>query len=200
MKNFPRLLLATTVLLAAVAVGRVDAQHPIAPRPEGPNKLPPFFKVDGLYYLDGNEDDLVKVLELAPEAGWIRVQARGTESWVNVATLATVTPISKEAASKLQLREQADYILQGANEISDAINAYAAANNLGPDATFTWKDVRKLLKPDASVYNSDGKDILGRPYVFGKKVADGVKISTETIKDLALVVDNADAYWGKFKP
>ena len=198
MTNFPRTLLTATVLSAVVAISPVRAQAP-AHHPEGLGKLPPFFKVDGLYYLDGNEDDLVRVLELAPETGWIRVQARGTESWVNVATLATVTPVSKEAAAKLQLREQADYILAGANEISDAIGAYAAKNDLGPDATFKWADIRKFLKPDASVYNSDGKDILGRPYLLGK-VADGVKVAPETIKDLALVVDNANAYWGKFKP
>ena len=50
------------------------------------------------------------------------------------------------------------------------------------------------------MYNSDGKDVVGRPYLFGKKVSDGVKISLDTIKELAIVVDNADAYWGKFKP
>ena len=191
--------LTAIVVSTVLAVSRAPAQVPAHPS-EGPGKLPPFLKVDGLYYLDGNEDDLVKVLELAPESGWVRVQARGTESWVNVAHLSTVTPISKEAAAKLQLREQADYILQGANEISDAINAYAAANNLGPDAAFKWADIRKFLKPDASVYNSDGKDVVGRPYLFGKKVSDGVKISLDTIKELAIVVDNADAYWGKFKP
>ena len=194
--------LAAIVLSAVVAVSRAhaqgSAQNP-SHQAQGPAKLPPFFKVDGLYYLDGNEDDLVKVLELAPESGWIRVQARGTESWVNVANLSTVTPISKDAAAKLQLREQADYILQGANEISDAIDAYAAKNNLGPDATFKWADIRKFLKPDASVYNSDGKDVVGRPYLFGK-VADGVKVNPETIKELGVVVENTDAYWGKFKP
>ncbi len=203
MKNSPRFTpvwlppLTAVVLFAAVAVGRAPAQAAAA---TAGSKLPPFFKVDGLYYLDGNEDDLVKVLELAPETGWIRVQAKGTESWVNVATLATVTPISKEAAAKLQLREQADYILQGANEINDAIGAYAAANNLPPDAMFKWSDIRKFLKPDASVYNSDGKDVIGRPYLFGKRIDAGVKVNPETVKDLALVVDNADAYWGKFKP
>ena len=209
MKHSPRPLLPASALVwlpsltaiiasAVVAVSHAQAQqHPIVPRPEGVGKLPPFFKVDGLYYLDGNEDDLVKVLELAPETGWIRVQARGTESWVNVATLATVTPISQEAVGKLQLREQADYILQGANEISDAITAYAAANNLPPDAPVQWSDVRKFLKPDAAAYNSGGKDVVGRPYLLGK-VADGVKVDPQTVKDLVLVADGA--YWGKFKP
>ena len=191
--------LAAIVLSAVVAVSRAHAQNPPPHHPDGPGKLPPFLKVDGLYYLDGNEDDLVKVLELAPESGWVRVQARGTESWVNVANLSTVTPISKDAAAKLQLREQADYILQGASEIRDAIDAYASKNNLGPEATFKWTDIRKFLKPEASVYNSDGKDILGRPYVFGK-VSDGVRVSPETVKELAVVVDSPDTYWGKFKP
>ncbi len=192
--------LTVIVLSAVVAVSRAHAQGPSAfHHLEGSDKLPPFLKVDGLYYLDGNENDLVKVLGLAPESGWIQVQVRGTESWVNVATLSTITPVSKEAAAKLQLRGQADYILQGASEIRDAIDAYAAKNNLGPDATFKWADVRKFLKPEASVYNSDGKDILGRPYVLGK-VSDGVKVSPETVKELSVVVDNADAYWGKFKP
>ena len=206
MKNFPRsplssLLVFSPALLAialsaVVAVSRARAQAPGG----AAGKLPPFLKVDGLYYLDGNEDDLVRVLELAPETGWIRVQAKGTESWVNVANQSTVTPISKDAAAKLQLREQADYILEGANEISEAITAYAAKNNLPPDAAFKWSDIRKFLKPDASVYNSDGKDVTGRPYLFGKAVSDGVKVSPETIKDLSLVIDNANAYWGKFKP
>ncbi len=206
MKNSPRSPLSSLVILspalvavvasAVVAVSRVQAQAPAG----AASKLPPFLKVDGLYYLDGNEDDLVRVLELAPETGWIRVQAKGTESWVNVANLSTVTPISKEAVAKLQLREQADYILEGAGEISEAIAAYAAKNNLPPDAAFAWSDIRKFLKPEASVYNSSGKDVTGRPYLFGKKVADGVKVNPETVKELALVIDNPDAYWGKYKP
>ncbi len=208
MKNSPRPLLPSLliwspslvaiVLSAVVAVSRAQAQsHPA--RVEG-SSLPPFLKVDGLYYLDGNEDDLVKVLELSPETGWIRVQAKGTESWVNVSNLSTVTPVSKEAAAKLQLREEADYILTGANEISEAIAAYASKNNLPPGASFKWQDIRKLLKPDASVYNSDGKDVTGRPYLFGKKIEDGVKVNPETLKEVAPVIDDADAYWGKFKP
>ncbi len=186
--------LAALALYAVVAVDRAHAQSPAS------GKLPPFLKVDGIYYLDGNEDDLVRVLELSPESGWIRVQAKGTESWVNVANLSTVTPVSKEAAAKLQLREEADYILAGANEISEAIDAYASKNNLPPGASFKWQDIRKFLKPDASVYNSDGKDVTGRPYLFGEKVEKGVKVNPETLKEVAPVIDNADAYWGKFKP
>lgn len=186
--------LVAIIASAVVAVNRVHAQTPAG------GKLPPFLKVDGIYYLDGNEDDLVKVLELSPETGWIRVQAKGTESWVNVANLSTVTPVSKEAAAKLQLREEADYILAGANEISDAIDAYASKNNLPPGASFKWQDIRKFLKPDASVYNSDGKDVTGRPYLFGKKIENGVKVHPDTVKEVAPVIDNADTYWGKFKP
>ncbi len=207
MKKSPRSVLSPSVLVwlpslvaivssAVVAVSRVHAQSASA----SGTRLPPFLKVDGIYYLDGNEDDLVKVLELSPETGWIRVQAKGTESWVNVSNLSTVTPVSKEAAAKLQLREEADYILTGANEISEAIAAYASKNNLPPGASFKWQDIRKLLKPDASVYNSDGKDVTGRPYLFGKKIEDGVKVNPETIKEVAPVIDDADAYWGKFKP
>ena len=183
---------------AVVSIDRVHAQT--TPSRDTAGKLPPFLKVDGLYYLDGNEDDLVKVLELSPETGWIRVQAKGTESWVNVANLSTITPISKEAATKLQLREEADYILAGANEISDAIDAYASKNNLSPNASFKWQDIRKFLKTDASTYNSDGKDVTGRPYLFGKKIEDGVKVNPETIKEVAPVIEDANAYWGKFKP
>ena len=185
--------LLAVVLSAVVSVARVHAQLPAG------GKLPPFLKVDGLYYLDGNEDDLVKVLELSPDTGWIRVQAKGTESWVNVSNLSTVTPISKEAAGKLQLREEADYILTGAGEIGEAIDAYASKNNLPPGASFKWQDIRKFLKPDASVYNSDGKDVTGRPYLFGKKIEAGVKVNPETIKEVAPVIDDADAYWGKYK-
>ena len=189
--------LVAVIASATVSIDRVQAQT--TPLKDATGKLPPFLKVDGLYYLDGNEDDLVKVLELSPETGWVRVQAKGTESWVNVANLSTVTPVSKEAASKLQLREEADYILTGANEIGDAIDAYASKNNLPPGASFKWQDIRKFLKPDASVYNSDGKDVTGRPYLFGKKIESGVKVNPETIKEVAPVIDDADAYWGKFK-
>ena len=195
----PWLPSCVAILAAAlVSVAQVHAQS--APVSREPGKLPPFLKVDGLYYLDGNEDDLVKVLELSPESGWIRVQTKGSESWVNVANLSTVTPVSKEAAAKLQLREEADYILTGANEISDAIDAYAAKNNLPPNASFKWADIRKFLKPDASTYNSDGKDVTGRPYLFGKQIQAGVKVNPETLREVAPVIDDADAYWGKFKP
>ena len=192
--------LPSLVAILAFAVASVDRVHAQTTASREIGKLPPFLKVDGLYYLDGNEDDLVKVLELSPESGWIRVQTKGTESWVNVANLSTVTPISKEAAAKLQLHEEADYILAGANEISDAIDAYATKHNLAPDAGFMWSDIRKFLTPDASVYNSDGKDVTGRPYLFGKKIEEGVKVNPETIREVAPVIDDADAYWGKFKP
>ena len=191
--------LPSIVAIIACAVVAVDRAHAQAPALHGEAKLPPFLKVDGLYYLDGNEDDLVHVLELSPETGWMRVQAKGTESWVNVTNLSTITPVSKEAATKLQLREEADYILTGATEISEAIDAYATKNNLPRDATFKWQDIRKFLKSDASVYNSDGKDVTGRPYVFGK-VSDGVKVSPDTIKEVAPAIEDADAYWSKFKP
>ncbi len=50
------------------------------------------------------------------------------------------------------------------------------------------------------MYNSDGKDVTGRPYLFGKKIQNGVKVNPETIKEVAPVIDDEDAYWGKFKP
>ena len=50
------------------------------------------------------------------------------------------------------------------------------------------------------MYNSDGKDVTGRPYLFGKKIGAGVKVNPETIKEVAPVIDNAETYWGKFKP
>ena len=80
----------------------VSAQEP----PPGPaarpapaaagSKLPPFLKVDGMYSFDGNDEDLVKVTEISPETGWVRVETKGGESWVNVANLTTITPVSKE--------------------------------------------------------------------------------------------------------
>ena len=206
------LRLAAVVLLAATPVfagAENPAPHPavvasapapvVTSTPGVPGKIPPFLKVDGMYLLDGNEDDFVKVLELS-DTGWMRVQTKDTESWVNISSLTTVTPISKEQAEKTELHAKADFILDGAQQISDAIDAYAAKNNLPPTASFKWADIRKFLKPGTPIYDSNGKDVDGRPYDFGAKIGDHVKVNAETIKELSSVIDDPEAYWGKFKP
>lgn len=171
----------------------------VAAAAEPGNRLPPILKVDGLYVFDGSEDDLVKVLEVSPETGWARVQTKAGESWVNINNVTTVTPISREAALKTELRAKADFIRDGAMAISSAIDAYAARNNLAMDASFKWEDIRKFIPNDAPAYNSGGKDATGRPYIFGSKIEDHVKVHPETIKECAPVMENSDAYWGKFK-
>ena len=200
-------LLAAAVLLVSISNAR--AQQPGRPPVKEPpvevkevssaGKIPPFLKVDGMYILDGNEDDFVKVLELS-DTGWMRVQTKSGESWVNLSSLTTITPISKEQAARSELREKADFIRDGAQQISDAIDAYAAKNNLPPTAPFKWSDIRPFLKPGTPIYDSSGKDVVGRPYAFGTKIADHVKVSAETAKEVGAAIDDPDAYWGKFKP
>ena len=189
MKKIPFLLLplAGAALLAL----------PVLSRAEG--KLPPFLKADGIYVFDGNEDDIVKVLETT-DTSWIRVQSRAGESWVNMDNVTTVTPVSKEAAQKTEMKEKADFILAGAQAIDQAVDTLATKQNLPATASFKWEDIRKLIKPGSPVYNSSGKDVTGRPYVFGGKVSDGVKVTAETIKEFGAVIADPDAYWGKFKP
>ena len=203
----PLPLLAAALLLAGP--NRAPAQEPASPPPNrhqmpvavaAPSKLPPFLKVDGMYTFDGNDEDLIKVTELSPETGWVRVETKGGESWVNVANLTTITPVSKEVAAKTELRAKADFILDNLQTIQQAINDYATTNNLPPTAPFTWKDIRKFIRPETTAYNSGGNDVTGRPYVFGTKIEDGVKVSADTIKELAPVIDDPDSYWGKFKP
>ncbi len=162
-------------------------------------KLPPFLKVDGIYVFDGNEEDVIKVLELT-DTSWVKVQSRVGENWVNMENVTTVAPLSKEAAARTEMKEKADFVLTGAQDICAAIDDYAAKHNLPATAPFKWEDVRKSIKTGAPVYNSGGKDVTGRPYILGSKISDGVKVSAETIKELAPVVPDPDAYWGKFKP
>ena len=176
----------------------VTAEAPAAPAAV-PGKVPPFLKVDGMYLLDGNEDDFVKVLEIS-DTGWMRVQSKGGESWVNISSLTTIMPISKEQADKSELHAKADFVLDGAQQISDAIDAYAAKNNLPPTTSFKWTDIRKFLKQGTPIYDSNGKDVDGRPYDFGAKISDHVKVNADTIKELNAVIDDPDTYWGKFKP
>lgn len=189
--NITRLLrpLCLSVLLAGSAAGGAEPG----------NRLPPFLKVNAIYIFDGNEDDLVKVLEVSPETGWARVQTKAGESWVNISNVTTVTPISKEEALKSELKAKADFIRDGAVAISAAIDGYAAKNNLAMDAPFKWEDIRKFIPPTAPVYNSGGKDVTGRPYVFGSKIEDHVKVNPDTIRECAPVMEDSDAYWGKFK-
>ena len=80
------------------------------------------------------------------DTGWMRVQTKSGESWVNISSLTTITPITKEQAAKSELRAKADFIIDGAQQISDAIDAYAAKNNLPPTASFKWADIRKFIK------------------------------------------------------
>ena len=152
-----------------------------------------------MYILDGNEDDFVKVLELS-DTGWVRVQTKGGESWVNLSSLTTITPVSKEKAERSALREKADFIRDGAQQISDAIDAYAGKNNLPPSASFKWSDIRPFIKAGTPIYDSGGKDVAGRPYVFGGKISDHVKVSPNTINELGAGIDDPSGYWGKFKP
>ena len=167
--------------------------------PVAGSRLPAFLAVDGVYVLDGNEDDMVRVLELSGNSSWMRVRTKTGESWVNVDNLTTITPVSKEAANKTELKQKADFILAGAEAISVAIDDYAAKQNLPLDAPVKWEDIRKYLKPGAPIYESGGKDITGRPYVIGPTIQDHVKVSGETIKELESVMDDPETYWGKFK-
>ena len=161
--------------------------------------LPPFLSVDGIYVLNGNEEDMVRILELS-DTGWMRVQSKAGESWVNVHNLTIITPVSKEAAAQTESRQKADFIRDGAQAISDAIDAYATKNNLAPTASCKWKDIRPFLKPGTTIYESGGKDVIGRPYLFGAKIEDHVKVSPDTIRELSPMIEDPDAYWGKFKP
>ena len=88
--------------------------------------------VDGIYILNGNDEDMVRILELS-DTGWMRVQSKAGESWVNVHNLTIITPVSKEAAAQTESRQKADFIRNGAQAISDAIDAYATRNNLAAD-------------------------------------------------------------------
>lgn len=200
--------LATLSLLALLAPCRADdaKARPAAPPDTASepvhvtgSNLPPFLKVDNIYILNGNEDDLVRVLELSG-TGWMRVQSKVGESWVNVLNLTTITPVSKEAAAKTELHQKADFIRDGAQAISDAIDAYAAKNNLAPNTPFKWSDIRKFLKSGTTIYESGGKDLAGRPYLFGAKLEDHVKVNPETVKELSPMIDDPDSYWGQFKP
>ncbi len=203
---YPRpLFLAVMSLLALAAPCRADETS--KPKPDtnsepvhvtGSN-LPPFLKVDNIYILNGNEDDLVRVLELSG-TGWMRVQSKVGESWVNVYNLTTITPVSKEAAAKTETHQKADFIRDGAQAIGEAIDAYAAKNNLAPGTPFKWSDIRKFLKQGTTIYESGGKDLTGRPYIFGTKLEDHVKVNPDTIKELSPMIDDPDDYWGKFKP
>ncbi len=199
-----------TVLFAAAFPAQAQTPVKVMPTPPPPagkvepvhvngQNLPPFLTVDGIYILNGNEDDMIRVLELS-DTGWMRVQSKAGESWVNVHNLTIITPVSKEAAAKTESRQKADFIRDGAQSISDAIDAYATKNNLAPTASFKWKDIRPFLKTDSTIHESNGKDIVGRPYIFGAKIEDHVKVSPDTIRELSPMIDDPDAYWGKFKP
>jgi hypothetical protein len=148
--------------------------------------------------LDGNDDDLVRVLALS-NTSWIQVRTKSGISWVNVDNLTTMTPVSKEAEEKSELKQKADFILAGAEAISAAIDDYASKQNLPADAPVKWEDIRKYLKPGSAIYESGGKDITGRPYIIGPTVADHVKVSPDTLKELEPAIDDSTSYWGRFK-
>lgn len=188
--NIPRftLVLLPAVVLASAALG------------QGPRRLPSFIKLEGVYVFDGNEDDLVKVLEISEENSWVRVQTKSGESWVNLNNITTIAPISREAALKTEMKEKADFIRDSAMAITAAIDDYAAKQDLPTSALFKWEDIRKFLKPSSPAYNSNGKDVTGRPYILGPKIEDHVKVNAETIKECGPVIENPEEYWGKFKP
>jgi hypothetical protein len=177
---------------AAPVTGHAQAPAALA------SHVPAFLKVSGVYILDGNDDDLVQVLELS-NTSWIRVRSKAGESWVNIDNLTTITPVSKEAAQKTELKQKADYILAGAQAISTAIDDYASKQNLAADAPVKWEDIRKYLKQGSAIYESEGKDVTGRPYIIGPTVADHVKVNPDTLKELEPAIADSEEYWGKFK-
>jgi hypothetical protein len=200
-KMFPSRKLLHPLLAAATALGlsvTAFAQPPGPPPPPSGNHLPGFIKVDSVYVLDGNDDDLVRVLELS-NTSWIKVRTKSGESWVNVDNLTTITPVSKEAADRSEMKQKADFILAGAEAISVAIDDYASKQNLPADAPVKWTDIRKYMKPGTPIYESEGKDVTGRPYLIGPTVADHVRVSPDTLKELQPAIDDTEAYWGKFK-
>ncbi len=199
-----------TFLLASALPAQAQTPVKVLPTPTPPagkvepvhvngQNLPPFLAVDGIYVLNGNEDDMIRVLELS-DTGWMRVQSKAGESWVNVHNLTIITPVSKDDAAKTESRRKADFIRDDAQSISDAIDAYATKNNLAPTTAFKWKDIRPFLKADTTIHESNGKDLTGRPYLFGAKIEDHVKVSPDTIRELSPMIDDPDTYWGKFKP
>ena len=185
------------LLAAATGFGLSITAFAQAPASAG-NRLPGFLKVDNVYVLDGNDDDLVRVLELS-NTSWIKVRTKSGESWVNVDNLTTITPVSKEAADKTEMKQKADFILAGAEAISVAIDDYASKQNLPADAPVKWADIRKYLKQGTPIYESEGKDVTGRPYLIGPTVADHVRVSPDTLKELQPAIDDSESYWGKFK-
>ena len=187
-------MLVVAAVCWSAATSTVSGQAPAA----SANHLPPFLKVNGVYVLDGNDDDLVQVLELS-NTSWMKVRSKAGESWVNVDNLTTITPVSKEAAQKTELKQKADYILAGAQAIGTAIDDYASKQNLAADAPVKWQDIRKYLKQGSAIYESEGKDVTGRPYIIGPTVADHVKVNADTLKELEPAIADSEEYWGKFK-
>lgn len=91
--------------------------------------------------------------------------------------------------------EVAREILEDLRNIDSATDQFAIEFNKPNGAPVTWTTLRRYLKTGTRLYDSDGMDPLGNPYVFGT-VGTAPQVSRKTMS----AFDLEAKFWGPFAP
>jgi prepilin-type N-terminal cleavage/methylation domain-containing protein len=87
------------------------------------------------------------------------------EIMIVVAIIALLAAIAVPNFLRARKRSQATMILEDMRVIDAAIDQYAIDNNKSTGDTVVWTDVQPYLKAGSVLYNSNGNDLLGNPFI-----------------------------------
>ena len=86
------------------------------------------------------------------------------EIMIVVAIIALLAAIAVPNFLRARKRSQATRILEDLRIIDAGIDQYAIENNKSGGQAVNWTDVRNYLKNGSSLYNTDGRDMLGNQF------------------------------------
>lgn len=80
---------------------------------------------------------------------------------------------------KARRRSQATVTLQELKKVQDSIDSWAAEQSKTTTDPVGWTDIQDFVKDNTPLYNRNGNDFLGHPFVFST-VGTGVKVDEIT--------------------
>ena len=95
------------------------------------------------------------------------------------AILALLCAISVPEFLKARRRSQAVVTVQEFKKVQDAIDQWAIEWGKADSDTVGWNDIKEYVKSQTPLYNRNGNDFIGHPFVFSS-VASGVKVDEIT--------------------
>ena len=95
------------------------------------------------------------------------------------AILALLSAIAIPEFLKARRRSQATVTLQELKKVQEGIDTWAVENAKADNDVVTWADVKEYVKGNTPLYNRNGNDYIGHPFLF-TSVGSGVKMDEIT--------------------